>query len=60
MAVLFVALGVLIVSTTVFDIIATVLHPGLESPFSNRFQRKTPFKVKASVARSKTACQGEP
>lgn len=39
MTVACVTLGALIVAMTVFDVIVTVLHPGVESPFSNRFQR---------------------
>ncbi len=37
----FVTLGTLIVALVQFDIIATVLHPEVESPLSNRFHRLT-------------------
>ncbi len=39
--IIFAALGALIIALVQFDIIATVLHPEVESPLSNRFHRLT-------------------
>lgn len=43
-------LGLALLSLAVFDIWATVLHPGLESPLSNRFHR-TGWRFISGVAR---------